>query len=160
MCNEAVFVSIFTVCLLCVITGPVLLIVGGVIYSYADCEVLEIANVSSIGPATQGIGLCDAIFAYSYGRGVLTMECPVNATIQGGNVAVCYPVMHPERYQVALIASSLEVTPHSLPLSLLIAGAIVTAVPVVLMLVGLGGNLIEHCMKKEKGSDVFSDVGH
>ena len=143
MCEYCVFPTVFALCVLCAFTGPVLLITGGVLYATAKCEVLETVAVSSIVPATQGIGLCDASFIYSSGQGVLTTPCPANMRIDGTSVAVCYPVLHPDLYEVALLASSLQLTAHSVPLSLIISGSVVTFFPIVVLLIGILGDYIE-----------------
>ena len=132
------------IAVLSLFVGPALLIAGGILFSVADCESVEVVGVLALRPAVHGIGLCDATFTYYASAsasaslvGTLTTPCPVNGTdIRLADVAVCYPVMHPDRYKAALLASDLVVTPHSVPLTLLLVGGGVTAFPFLLVLVG------------------------
>ena len=154
--SECINASSAFICLLCGVVGPLLLIAGGVIYATADCEVLEVVNVTSLVKVPQGIGLCAATFEYSAGPGELVFPCPYNMTLYVNNsVAVCYPVTKKQTYTAALTRESLVVRPHSIPLSLLISGAIVTALPMTVAISSLLQNFFEN-----RKYDARDDVRH
>ena len=122
-----------------VFVGPSLLIAGGIVYATADCEVLEVVDVTAIRAAARGIALCDASFVYSprHILGTLTTQCPSDMALEGANVAVCYSVEHPERHKVALLADGLDVTPHSVTLILMGVGAAMTGITLACMLISV-----------------------
>jgi hypothetical protein len=124
-------VFFYFVCILC-ITGISLMLAGGRMMIWADCEVLEIVNVTSIIPIKDGIGMCDAEFIYHNPsmHGMLTITCPRN---MAGNVAVCYSLFHPERYKASVLASGLDVKPHSTALNLLNYGFGLAIIPMLVM---------------------------
>jgi hypothetical protein len=129
-CLRDVPFAIAAVCLFsCYFLGPVMLLAGICQYYGVPCEVLERANVTSIVPSPEGIDLCVASFVYSPAAlpGSLVTPCPSSLDAHG-NVAVCYPVRDPGRYQAALQASSLDVAPHSIAIFLLDYGMIMTGV--------------------------------
>ena len=130
--------------MMCAFFGPLLLLVGGIMYAAADCEVIEVVGVTAIRAATRGIGMCDAIFEYSpmHIVGMLTTQCPAK-TVEGANVAVCYSVTHPQRYKVALLAEDLNITPHSVTLTLIGVGTAMTAIPLVCMLLSMVNNRLQ-----------------
>lgn len=142
---EVVSVALTFVCALSAFVGPALLISGGIVLSIDSCEVIEVVGVVSLRPAAHGIGLCDAVFVYYNAgslTGSLTTPCPPDSNTKNNgsrypsqDVAVCYSVEHPERYQAALLASDLRVLPRSVPVTMLCFGAAFTVLPIICLFV-------------------------
>jgi hypothetical protein len=147
---------------ICVLAGPSLLLTGGIILAVANCELLEVVSVALIRQTPHGIGLCEASFAYHSPpaslQGTLMTPCPPNLTA-AADVAVCYPVAHPERYKVALLASDLKVMSHKAPLIMPGVGAALSAVPIAIGILNIITCKLEDA-RKRKAEDALDDSAH
>ncbi len=156
MC-ECLRLLVFFVCVLCGLVGTALMIAADAVLAWADCEVLEVVDVTAVRPAKDGIGMCVAEFAYFEQElhGTLTTTCPQNQT---GTVAVCYPLSHPERYTAAVLASGLDVVPRSHTLALLSVGVALLTVSILAVLIVTSSECVHHRTKKSRQDGDVADV--